>query len=119
MTPEYRAWIADLFAPLGEISIRRVFKSHGIYIGETMFGIVADQRIWLKTDETSRKAFQREGSTALAFAKRGGDPVITSYWEIPGRLYDESEEFVRWARQAYEIALNSPTAKRRRGRTNQ
>jgi DNA transformation protein len=114
MTPEYHAWLVEQFAPLGRLTVRRVFGFHGLYIGETMVGLVADARIYLKTDELSRKNFEREGSAVLRYTGRDGEPHVTSYWEVPERLHDEPEEFVRWARKSLEIALASPTAERKR-----
>jgi DNA transformation protein len=117
MTPEYRTWLLEMFAPLGDVSLRRVFAVHGLYLGDAMFGLVADERIYLKTDETSRMAFEHSGSHAWTYAARNGERHVTSYWEIPAALYDAPEELVRWARRAHDIALNSPTAKRRAART--
>jgi DNA transformation protein len=113
MTPEYRAWLIELFAPLGSVSVRRVFGFFGLYVGETMFGLVADERIYLKTDTGSRGAFEREGSAALSYVAPNGERRVTSYREIPGRLIDEPEEIVEWARQAHRVASHSPTAKRK------
>ena len=116
MTPEYRTWLIEMFAPLGEISVRRVFGYNGLYLGDAMFGLVAAERIYLKTNEASRQAFEHEGSTALTYTTGDGELHVTSYWEIPGVLYDEPEKLVRWARLAHEVALNSSTAKRRQTR---
>jgi DNA transformation protein len=116
MTPEYRTWLVELFAPLGDVSIRRVFGFHGLYLGGTMFGLAVDERLYFKTDENSRKLYARENSNALTYVARGGENVIMSYWEIPERLYDEPEELVAWARRAHNIASRSPTAKRKQAR---
>lgn len=113
MTPEYRQWLAELFSPLGAVSIRRFFNIDGVYFGETMFGLVTGERIYFKTDEQSRKAFEREGSSTLTYVARNGERIVTSYWEIPERLYDEPDALAEWARRAYEVALASPTAKRK------
>jgi DNA transformation protein len=67
MTPEYRAFIAELFGGFGPIEIRRVFNFDGLYRGETMFGLVADEQIYLKTDATNRGAFERDGSAPLHY----------------------------------------------------
>jgi DNA transformation protein len=119
MTPEYRAWLLELFAPLGSVSVRRVFGFWGLYLGETMFGLVADERIYLKADAAGRALFEREGSAALSYVAQNGERHITSYWEIPGRLIDEPEEVIVWARQAHGVALNAPTAKRKQARRAQ
>jgi DNA transformation protein len=114
MTPEYRTWLTELFAPLGDLSVRRVFNFHGLYRGGTMFGIVADQRVYLKADESSRKLFVAAGMGAFEYVARNGERIVTSYWGIPETLYDEPDEIVAWARRAYEVALKSPTAKKKK-----
>ncbi|MGD0190390.1 MAG: TfoX/Sxy family protein [Rhizomicrobium sp.] len=116
MTPEYQAWLSDLFAPFGDASVRRVFNFHGLYRGGTMFGIVSGECIYLKTDELTRNAFTDQGSKPFEYVARSGDRIVTSYWEIPQRLYDEPEELIAWAIHAYEIALTSPTARRKRSK---
>ena len=117
MTPEYRQWLIESFAPAGVVSVRRFFGLDGLYFGQQMFGLVADDRIYLKTDEQSWKEFEREGSAPLVYVARSGERVATSYWEIPQRLYDEPDELVRWAIRAHAIAQNSTSAKRKQART--
>jgi DNA transformation protein len=113
MTPEYRAFIAELFGGFGPIEIRRVFNFDGLYHQGTMFGLVADEQIYLKTDASSRTAFEREDSAALHYKSRDGADVAMSYYELPRRLYDEPEEAAAWARTAHEIAAHSPNALRK------
>jgi DNA transformation protein len=113
MTPEYRAFVAELFANLGPVEVRRVFNFDGLYVEGTMFGLVADERVFLKTDAESSKAFVAEGFGPLHYRARDGVDVETSYYEFPERLYDDSEVAAAWARRAYEVALRSPTAIRK------
>jgi DNA transformation protein len=116
MTPEYRTWLIERFAPLGDISIRRVFGFHGLYFDGTMFGLAADARVYLKTDAESRNAFEQEGANPLRYAARDGENIVTSYWEVPARLLDEPDDLAEWARKAYRVAVNSPTALRKQTR---
>lgn len=113
VTPEYRTFVEELFAGLAPIRIRRVFNFDGLYRGEVMFGLVAEERIYLKTDETSRNLFVREGAGPLYYRARDGTVVPMSYYELPARLCDAPDEAVVWARVAYEIAVRSPTALRK------
>ena len=118
MTPEYRAWLIESLAPLGAVSVRRVFGFQGLYLDGTMFGLVTDERLYLKTDAESRKTFETEGKTALEYTAPDGEHIVMSYWEIPDRLYDEPEELRIWARRAHEVALKSATAKKKRKRAS-
>jgi DNA transformation protein len=113
MTPEYRGFIADLFDALGSIEIRRVFNFEGLYRGGIMFGLVADEQVYLKTNAASRSTFEREGSSPLRYKPRDGVEIAMSYYELPRRLYDDPEEAAKWALTALEIAARSPNSVRK------
>ncbi|HEY2446117.1 MAG TPA: TfoX/Sxy family protein [Rhizomicrobium sp.] len=113
MTPEYRAFVEDLFVELGPVAVRRVFNFDGMYLGDAMFGLVVDERIFLKTSEVSRRSFVTEGCVPLHYRSRDGAEIAMSYYAIPDRLYDDPAEAAKWARAAYEVALRSPTAMRK------
>lgn len=119
LTSEYRAYVIELFAPLGPIAIRPVFGFAGLLTGGAMFGVVdGNSRIYLKTQEHDRAAYEDEGSEPLRVRPRPkGELIATSYYAVPERLYDEPEELLEWARRAREAAAVSPTqVKKRRKR---
>jgi len=113
MTPEYRAFLEELFASFGTVEVRRTFNFHGLFRDGTIFGLVADERVFLKTDVQSRQPFETAGSTPFCYRARDGSEVATSYYELPARFYNEPEEAAAWAQAAYEVALRSPTAARK------
>jgi DNA transformation protein len=79
--------------------------------------MVFDDRIYLKTDETTRKAYHAERANPFSFKKRStGETIVTSWYAVPDRLYDEPEEFATWARAAFDVAVALPTAEKKRKR---
>jgi DNA transformation protein and related proteins len=120
LRPEYRAFVVELFTGFGTVKVRPMFGAAGIFAGDIMLGVVADEKIYLKTDARSRKAYEGEGAKPFTFFKSSrGETIITSYFEVPERLYDDADELAQWARRAHEIALNSPTGRRKqRARTD-
>ena len=104
----------DLFAFFGPVFARRMFGGIGLFSGDAMVGIVFDDRIYLKTDENTRKAFAEEGMGPFVYRARTGEEIAMSYYEVPERLYDEPEEFAAWVRRAYGIAERSPAVQRKR-----
>ncbi|HEX3431776.1 MAG TPA: TfoX/Sxy family protein [Rhizomicrobium sp.] len=110
---EYRAFLEELFAGLGRVKVQRMFNFDGLFCGQTIFGVVWDERVFLKTDEASRSDFATEGAGPFAYRARDGREIITSYYELPARLLDDPEEAVAWARRAYDVALRSPTSQRK------
>jgi DNA transformation protein len=105
----------DLFAPFGKIAVRRLFGGEGLFRDGLMFAIVHEGMLYFKTSEESRKAFIAEGSGPLFYKFKNAEGVLTSYYELPDRLYDEPDELAEWARIAFAVALQSPTAQKKRG----
>ncbi len=98
-------FLHDLFAEFGAIEIRRMFSGRGIYAGGVIFGIISrDGAIHLKTDETTRAAYERDGAKPLTFTRKSGERMVTSYWRLPERLYDDPGELAEWARDALRVA---------------
>ncbi len=103
----------DLFAPFGKIAVRRMFGAEGLFRDGLMFGIVYQERIYLKTGEKNRQAFIAEGAGPLYYRFKNAEGVLTSYYELPDRLYDDPDELAQWARAAFAVARQSPTAKKK------
>jgi DNA transformation protein len=103
----------DLFAPFGKIAVRPMFGSEGLFRDGLMFGIVYEEKLYFKTSEESRQAFIAEGAGPLFYKFKTAEGILTSYYELPDRLYDDPEELAEWARAAFTVALQSPTAKKK------
>jgi DNA transformation protein and related proteins len=105
----------DLFGVHGAIQTRRMFGGFGMYIEGQIVGIIVRDRIYLKTDDESRKAFVAEKCKPFTY-QRGCDSkgVSMRYYAIPDRLYDDPEEFTAWARMAQAVARTKPKIKKRK-----
>ena len=106
----------DLFAPFGRIVVRRMFGGEGLFRDGLMFGLVFDERIFLKTSEETRQRFIAEGCGPFTYQMKKGEGILTSYYELPDRLYDDPEDLADWARDAFAVARQSPTAKKKQGK---
>jgi DNA transformation protein len=108
----------DLFREFGAIALKRFFGGEGIYSGDIMIGMIFDERIYFKTDETTRKAFLAERTRPFTFKKHStGETVVTTWFALPDRLYDDPDDLAHWARAAFDVAAASSTVSRKRTRT--
>ena len=104
----------DLFAEFGPIKLRRFFGGEGICAGEIIFGMVFGDRIYFKTDDETRKAFVAEDCEPFTFEKPStGETIITGWYAIPDRLYDDTDELAHWARAALDVATRSETVQKK------
>jgi DNA transformation protein len=114
-------FIAELFAPFGRVTVRRMFGGAGLFCEGLMFGLVFDGAIFLKVDDASIPEFEREGSVPFVYTRAKSPGRVgrhsLSYWRLPERLYDDPEELASWAKRAFAIAERRKAAPRKRART--
>jgi DNA transformation protein len=103
-TEGFKDFITDQLAGFGPVIIRNMFGGAGIYADGVMFGLLADDVLYLKADETTFATFAAEGMGPFTYKPDGRAPVAMSYWEVPPRLLEEPDELAEWAHQAHRIA---------------
>lgn len=102
----HAAHCAELLAPLGAIDVRRMFGGHGLYVDGLIVGLVLDECLYLKTDATSRGAFEAAGCRPFQYDVPGRT-VTVSYWTVPDEALDSAAAMAPWARLALEAALRA------------
>jgi len=109
----------DLFQEFGPIALKRFFGGEGIYSGDIMIGMVFGDTIYFKTDDETRKPFLAERTKPFSFKKHStGETIVTGWYALPDRLYDDPGELAEWAKAAYGVASASPTTTRKRAKKN-
>ena len=113
-----RDFLIDLFADFGPVTIRRMFSGYGISADGTNFALALRAGLYFRADETTIPQFEAEGSRPFQYQQRRSGKVVTvnSYWELPARLFDDSEELTGWARAALSAAQRAALNKRPRSR---
>lgn len=104
MSDDFITYLQDLFAPLGELSARRMFGGYGLYLDEVMIGVVMDDGLYLKADDVTQAQFEAAGSAPFIYDS-GGKRVTMSYWSAPEAAMDSPQAMLPWARLALEAAL--------------
>ena len=102
--------ISELFAGCGRVSVRRMFGGAGIFAEGLMIGLVSNGDIFLKADDETSPAFEREGLKPFTYgAKRRR--VVMSFWRMPERLLDDADELAQWAKAALGAARRAAAKK--------
>ncbi|MCF7817363.1 MAG: TfoX/Sxy family protein [Kiritimatiellales bacterium] len=101
ISDEFIAYVLDQFSGWGGVSACKMFGGAGLYRGEKMFGLVADDTAYLKVDDTNRAQFIQAGS--LPFKPYPGKAMTMSYYEIPPEVLEDPEQLAAWAKQSLDI----------------
>ena len=107
-----RDFLIDLFADFGPVTIRKMFSGFGVSADGTNFALALRSGLYLRADEASIPQFEAEGSKPFQYQTRAKTVTVNSYWELPARLFDDSEELGAWARTALAAAQRAALKKR-------
>jgi DNA transformation protein len=114
---EFAEFVREQLAPLGLVTMRRMFGKTGVFCDGLMLGIVSDNTLYLRVDDGNREAFKEaEAFPPLNYEKQGST-IDLSFWRAPERLFDDPEELLAWARAAM-AAAGRVAAKRARTTPN-
>ena len=94
----------ELFAAFGPVRLRRMFGGCGVYADGVMFALEAGGALYLKSDDSTARAFEEEGCEPFSYETRDGRRVVTSYRRAPDRLLDDPEAMAQWADAALIVA---------------
>jgi DNA transformation protein and related proteins len=107
-----RDFLIDLFADFGPVTIRKMFSGYGISADGTNFALSLRAGLYLRADEQTIPQFEAEGSAPFQYQTRAKTVTVNSYWQLPARLFDDSEELAEWARAALAAAQRAALRKR-------
>jgi DNA transformation protein len=103
---EYVEFLKEVFEQFGPIHPRRMFGGYGLFHKGLMFGLVADDVLYLKADDTLSTYFEERGLDQFQYEKRG-KTFKMSYYMAPENIFDDPEEAKIWAARSYEAAVRS------------
>ena len=115
----FAEFLREQLAPLGRITMRRMFGKTGVFCNGFMLGMVRDNTLYFRVDDDNRAAFAEAASFPPLNYEKKGSTIDLSFWRAPERLFDEPDELVAWARAPLAAARRvaakrEPTARRRK-----
>ncbi|GAA3925946.1 TfoX/Sxy family protein [Litoribacillus peritrichatus] len=103
---EFVDYLCEQLMTVGPVRSKRMFGGFGLFMDELMFGLVADDILYLKTDDQTRGNFEALGLEPFRFQK--GDKLIAlSYSQAPEEALEQPHLLCEWANEAYGAALRS------------
>ena len=111
MTTEFIAHILELLEGHCTASARRMFGGHGLFRDGLMFGIVADEALYLKVDIGNLADFTARGLEPFTYQRQNKQTSL-SYYRAPAECLEEAEAMIEWADKAYAAALRAARKKK-------
>ncbi len=97
----FNQFVREQLAGLPGIEFRRMFGGHGLYRGEVFFGIAFRGRLYFKTDDRTRPAYEAAG---MGMFQPSAKQCLSAYFEVPAAVLENAELLCEWAGRAVEAA---------------
>ena len=104
----------DLLSKLSGVSARAMFGGYGLYQDGVIFGIIVDDTLYFKADETNRKKYEAAGSAPFTYESTGRKKAVMSYWQVPAEVMEDKTAAAAWAEESRRINLEKKSEPRRR-----
>ena len=107
MSADFLAYVLEQLAQLGDVTSRRMFGGAGLYSDELFFGLIMDDVLYLRVDDSNRADYSSRGMAQ--FRPYADRPHLSmNYYEIPADVLEDAAELVSWARRSVTVAMKAP-----------
>ena len=111
ISKQFVEYVLEQLQGLERLTSRRMFSGVGLYSDGLFFGLLYHERLYFKTDDTTRPAYEARGSEGFRPPHPHVQRMKMKYYTVPADVLEDAEELVKWARQAKAVALASESAK--------
>ena len=103
----FKDFVLDQLAGLDDVEARRMFGGHGLYRGETFFGIVHRGKLFFKIDESTVGKYRKQKMKPF---RPNGKQTLRSYYQVPADVIEDADELRQWAARAVECQVRNGKA---------
>lgn len=114
VSASFKAYVLDQLRVAGTVTARSMFGGVGLYHDGLFFGLIADDTLYLKVDDTNRNDYERSGCGP--FRPYGDQSYSMHYYELPAAVLEDSAELRAWVQKAMEVARRKVAGKAKRTR---
>ena len=115
VTDSFLTFVLEQLDHVRNVTWRRMFGGVGLYAGERFFGLIDNDRLYFKVDDTTVVDYARAGMTP--FRPDPAQAASMKYYEVPVSVLEDGDELAAWARRAVSAAEASARPKPRRRST--
>jgi DNA transformation protein len=116
VSASYKTYVLEQLQVAGPVVAKAMFGGVGLYRAGMFFGLMHDDTLYLKVDDSNRADFEAVGSKP--FRPYGDDSYSMHYYELPADVLEDRDVIAEWVGKAVAVARKSATAKRRKPRSS-
>jgi DNA transformation protein and related proteins len=109
VSADYLTYVVDQLAPFAKVVARRMFGGIGLYSDGLFFGLIDDDTLYFKVDDSNRSDYIERGCAAFQPLP---DVASMSYFSVPEDVLEDAEQLAVWSRKSLRVAAAAAAAAR-------
>lgn len=106
MTKAYREYVEEHLAPLVPLRVKNMFGEGGVYAEDLMFGMIVNDALYFRVDDTNRADYEALGIGPLV--AHWNPTKLMPYYEVPRAVIEDPDRLQAWANKAVAVAARLP-----------
>ncbi|HVJ47892.1 TfoX/Sxy family protein [Desulfitobacterium sp.] len=108
VSESFKDYVLDQLELFGSVTIKKMFGGAGIYHDGLIFGLLADDVLYFKVDDSNRSDYEQAEMEPYrpSFVNK---PMSMPYYEVPADIIEDNKRLVDWARKALLASNNKPS----------
>ena len=102
VSDEYLTYVVEQLTCVGQVLPRRMFGGAGLYCDGLFFGLVADDVLYFKVDDSNRADYEAAGMGP--FQPYPDKRSVMQYYEVPVDVLENPQTLREWASKALSVA---------------
>jgi DNA transformation protein and related proteins len=94
------------------VRARSMFGGVGVYAGDLFFGLMDDDILYFKVDDSNRGRFEERGMGPFRPYGDGGE--VMQYYEVPADVLEDVELLTSWVEASLAVARKAKRGRSRR-----
>jgi DNA transformation protein len=105
VSEEFLSHVLDQLTGWEGVMPRKMFGGVGLFRSEKMFGLIADDVVYLKVDDSNRSSFETAG--CFPFKPYSDKPARRSYYSVPPEVLENPTSFIEWADRSLAVQFKN------------
>jgi DNA transformation protein and related proteins len=114
VSESYKEYVVDQLGKLGFATVKKMFGGAGIYYDGLIFGILADDILYFKVDDSNKSDYIM--ARMKPFKPFDDKPMLMPYYEVPVDILGNREQLAVWAMKSLLVYRNNSTKPKNRKR---
>ncbi|MDH5668929.1 MAG: TfoX/Sxy family protein [Nitrospira sp.] len=96
----FKDFVLDQLIDMRQVTCRAMFGGYGLYHRTVFFGIIHQERLYIKVTPTTVEQYKAHGMKPF---RPNSKQMLRSFYEVPIQIIEDGQQLTEWARASVTL----------------